>query len=194
MEENITFCPDDISEEEMKDLLLVRNKKWTSVKDGSNAINGSLSAVVLSCIDSRVPVEKIFQSKPGELLVLKNAGNILTMDMFRSILVAIYELRARFIIILGHTHCGMAIKNKPKKISHLESRLSSQLIKKIHNSESKEVMPWFGFFEAEKWVENARDQANILQRYLTDLVPKVDHPSVLVALYDIDSGEVKFVD
>ncbi|MHA1519389.1 MAG: carbonic anhydrase [Promethearchaeota archaeon] len=191
---DITFCDDEILEDEIINLLLTRNQKWMNVKDGSNTVNCSLSAVVLSCIDSRVPVEKIFQAKPGELLVLKNAGNIVTMDMLRSILVAIFELKARFIIILGHTQCGMAIKDNFEKISHLETLLSPKLIKVIQNSKSAEFIEWFGFFEEGKWIENAKVQANVIEEYLDDLVPKANHPSVLVALYDLDSGEVKFID
>lgn len=67
--------------EKIKKVLAEGNKKRQSGKDGNNTSNNSLKTVVLSCIDSRVPVERIFQTKPGELLVLKNAGNLIREDV-----------------------------------------------------------------------------------------------------------------
>lgn len=194
MDDDITFCTDEITAEDMKTLMLERNKKWMQIKDGSSTVNCSLRAVVLSCIDSRLPVEKIFQAKPGELLVLKNAGNLITMDMLRSILVAIYELKAKYVIIMGHTRCGMAIKDNEEKLTHLSSRLSPKLKDMISKSEKSDPVDWFGFFDDGKWVENAKSQANVLRTYLDELVPEADHPSILVALYDLDSGKVSFID
>lgn len=189
----ITFCDDDISEKDFKNLLLARNEEWKKIKDGSSTVNGSLRAVVLGCIDSRVPVEKIFQAKPGELLVLKNAGNLITNDMLRSMIVAIYELKAKFIIILGHTSCGMAILDNTEKIDLLKQKMGEKLLNSIKKLEDKDPLAWFGFFDQGKWEDNAKAQTQIIQKFLNDYIPKEYHPKILTALYDIDEGSVKFL-
>ena len=126
---SICYCDENTDIEELKQMLLSRNKEWIKKKDGSNSVNDSLKTIVLSCVDSRVPVEKVFDAKPGELLVLKNAGNVITEDILRSLLVAIYELEAKFFIVLGHTRCGMSILGNEEKIAHLSEELGDTLTK-----------------------------------------------------------------
>ena len=64
MDNSIDILDKQISKSQFKEFLIKRNKEWIKKKDGSSIINGSLRAVVLGCIDSRVPIEKIFQAKP----------------------------------------------------------------------------------------------------------------------------------
>ena len=193
MEDYIQHVADSATEQELKNLLLQRNKQWMDKKDGSASINGSLKTVVLSCIDSRVQVEKIFQAKPGELLVLKNAGNLITDDMFRSALVASVELGAKFFIVLGHTRCGMAIKNNPKKIDSIATKISQESLDKLASRAKQDVIEWFGFFNQDEWNENATTQAEKLQKLLDEVISKDLQPKILKAIYDLDSGKVSFI-
>ena len=192
MNNSIEIFDDQISKDQFKENLIKRNRKWIKKKDGSSSINGSLRAVVLGCIDSRVPIEDIFQAKPGELLVLKNAGNIITSDVLRSILVAIYELNAKFIVIMGHTNCGMAILDNEKEIIHLKKIMGDNLLKSIQKMENKDPLEWFGFFDQGKWDENAKEQAKSIQKFLDENIPKEYQPEIITALYDIESGKVVF--
>ena len=68
-------------------------------------------ATVISCSDSRVPVEVIFsQLRPGTFFVIRVAGNIVSDSSVKgSIEYAVMHLKTPYIIILGHTECG-AIK------------------------------------------------------------------------------------
>ena len=63
-------------------------------------------AVVLGCSDSRVPVETIFDQGPGDLFVIRLAGNIVTAEGLASIEYAIEFLGSGLVIVLGHTGCG----------------------------------------------------------------------------------------
>jgi len=193
MDNSIEILDDQISKDQFKELLINRNRKWIKKKDGSSSINGSLRAVVLGCIDSRVPIEKIFQAKPGELLVLKNAGNIITSDVLRSILVAIYEINAKFIIIMGHTDCGMAILDNDNKMIHLKEKLGNDLLKTLEKLGNKDPLEWFGFFNQGKWNENAIEQAKSIQKFLDENIPKEHQPEIITALYDLESGMVEFL-
>ena len=75
---------------------------------------------IITCMDSRL-VNYLYEKlgiDRGDAKVIKNAGNIITDDVLRSLVVAIYLLDVNKIIIVGHTDCGMKsvdvenIKNK----------------------------------------------------------------------------------
>jgi len=62
--------------------------------------------VVLGCSDSRVPVETVFDQEPGNLFVVRVAGNFLNSDGLGSIEFAVEALESRLIVVLGHEGCG----------------------------------------------------------------------------------------
>ena len=63
-------------------------------------------AVVLGCSDSRVPVEIIFDQGPGDLFVIRVAGNIIAPATVGSIEFAVQQLDTRLVVVLGHNQCG----------------------------------------------------------------------------------------
>ncbi|HEX4013461.1 MAG TPA: carbonic anhydrase [Candidatus Cybelea sp.] len=63
-------------------------------------------AVVLGCSDSRVPIETIFDQPPGQIFVIRVAGNFLNADNLASIEFAIQYLKSKIVVVLGHTNCG----------------------------------------------------------------------------------------
>jgi carbonic anhydrase len=63
-------------------------------------------AIILSCADSRVPPEIIFDAGIGELFVLRVAGNIADISNIASIEFAIANLKCNYILVLGHEGCG----------------------------------------------------------------------------------------
>jgi carbonic anhydrase len=65
-------------------------------------------AAILGCSDSRVPVEIIFDQGPGDLFVIRIAGNIVTPSVVGSIEFAAERIGARLVVVLGHSHCGAA--------------------------------------------------------------------------------------
>lgn len=66
-------------------------------------------AMVLSCIDSRVPVEDVFDQGIGDVFVGRVAGNFVNTDLLGSMEFACKVAGAKLIIVMGHQHCG-AIK------------------------------------------------------------------------------------
>lgn len=67
-------------------------------------------AIVLSCLDSRVPVEDIFHSGLGNLFVVRVAGNIVNDDILGSLEYSCKVSGAKVVLVLGHEYCG-AIKS-----------------------------------------------------------------------------------
>ncbi len=63
-------------------------------------------AVVLSCLDSRVPVEDIFDQGIGDVFVARIAGNFANEDMLGSMEFACKVAGAKLILVMGHEHCG----------------------------------------------------------------------------------------
>ncbi|CAJ1412967.1 unnamed protein product [Effrenium voratum] len=66
-------------------------------------------SAILGCADSRVPVDTVFDAMPGELFVLRNAGNTCTHaegSMVGSLEFCTGKLGSRLILVLGHTKCG----------------------------------------------------------------------------------------
>ena len=63
-------------------------------------------AVVLGCSDARVPVETIFDQVPGNLFVIRVAGNYINDDNVASIEFGVESLKASVVLVLGHSRCG----------------------------------------------------------------------------------------
>merc|ERR1719301_83071 len=66
-------------------------------------------AAVIGCADSRVPVEIVFDAQPGDLFILRNAGNTCSCaegSIVGSLEYCIGNLRTPLVLVLGHTKCG----------------------------------------------------------------------------------------
>ncbi len=93
--------------------LKLGNKSFISGENrvATFCVNSSTSeqkpqAVVVTCSDSRVPVEHIFDVKIGELFVIRNAGNVVSDSVMASIQYAVEILNVKTVIVMGHTSCG----------------------------------------------------------------------------------------
>jgi len=85
-------------------------------------------AAVLSCADSRVPVELVFDQSIGHLFVTRVAGNIATSEVIASLEYGAAVLGTKAILVLGHSNCGalqaaMSGKTVPGQISELYASL-----------------------------------------------------------------------
>jgi len=63
-------------------------------------------AMVLSCVDSRVPVEDVYDQGIGDVFVARVAGNFVNTDLLGSMEFACKVAGAKLIIVMGHQHCG----------------------------------------------------------------------------------------
>ena len=63
-------------------------------------------AIVLGCSDSRVPVELVFNQGPGDLFVIRVAGNIVAPSQVGSVEFAATRFATRLVVVLGHSQCG----------------------------------------------------------------------------------------
>jgi carbonic anhydrase len=139
--------------------------------------------LILTCMDPRIDVHRIFQLNPGDAFVLRNAGNQYTEDVLRSILIAVHEYNVKNIIVLGHTDCGM----KKVRLDELRYKLTHQALKEIGHYSTKYQFAIQRFFKtfADEIINN-KNQVDRLK--LTKGIP----PDIKVVgmLYDPFTGWV----
>ena len=71
--------------------------------------------LVITCSDSRVVPEFVFNASLGELFVIRTAGNVINEGELATVEYAIEHLKVKRVVVLGHTHCGAihaSIKNE----------------------------------------------------------------------------------
>lgn len=127
------------------------------------------SAVVLSCLDSRVPVENVFDQGIGDIFVGRVAGNVENVDMLGSFEFATKLAGAKLVMVLGHEACG-AVKGA---CDGAEMGNLTALLEKIQPA-----------VEAVKG-EFAEDKQNSKN---SDFVSKVVEENVRITVADIRKG------
>lgn len=118
------------------DIMRARNKDFVNgkltIRNTTDRLDAGVNgqhpgAVVLSCLDSRVPVEDVFHSGIGDLFVARVAGNIVNEDMLGSLEYGCKVSKAKLILVLGHEDCG-AVKSA---VDHVELGNITPLLKKL---------------------------------------------------------------
>lgn len=165
--------------------LINLNKKYAD--ENSSELKKHVSGqkpkiAVLTCSDSRVVPEFIFNKKIGELFVVRVAGNVvMDSSLVTSLEYAVEHLNVEYLIILGHTHCGAieaSEKSKDDSIALFEE------IKKCFS------------LDADHIIGNIKRQHHVLfQR--SDIISKAvkdDKLKIICAIYYLETGLVKFLD
>ena len=159
-------------------------------------------AVVLGCSDSRVPPEAVFDQGPGNLFVIRVAGNIAAPSQVGSVEFAAERFGTRLVVVLGHTRCG-AVQSTFEALQKPTKSQSSNL-QEIVNRVRPSVESWVktelkGDMEdvvAHAVRDNIRstvDQLRHKSQVLSQLVVKNDL-LVVGAEYCLDTGVVAFLD
>lgn len=145
-------------------------------------------AVVLTCSDSRVSPEILFDQGIGDLFVIRNAGNLISDIDMGSIEYAVEHLDAKLIVVLGHTECG-AIKayvgdknNEYKKHrSHIDD-----IVETIANETEEKQISKENHLDA-CIVANIKHSLKMIQE---NPIVKEKHPKVVPMQYDIHTGKI----
>ena len=89
-------------------------------------------ATVLSCSDSRVDPEDIFDLRPGNLFVVRVAGNVVDDDVLGSLEYSVEHLNVPLIVVLGHSMCGaVAAADDSLKSGIIPAQYIGDLVEKI---------------------------------------------------------------
>jgi len=150
-------------------------------------------AIIVSCSDSRVPPEIVFDQGLGDLFVLRVAGNVINDESRGSIEYAVEHFGVRLIFVLGHQRCGAveAAKEtfaaKGKAPAHIQSLVTA--IKPAVESTVKGDLDATIKANVEYVVNSLRTSEPILK-------PKLDSGDLQVigGYYSLDTGGVTFLD
>ena len=144
-------------------------------------------AAVLSCADSRVPVELVFDQTIGHLFVCRIAGNVTTPEIIASLEYGAAVLGVKAIMVLGHSNCGAVaatIKGSavPGQISALYPRIRPAVDLAGSNTEAAAKA-------------NAKIQAALLADASTVIggLVKDNKIKVVASYYDVTNGKVTLV-
>lgn len=152
-------------------------------------------AIVLSCSDSRVPPEVVFDQKLGEIFVVRTAGEALGDNAIGSIEYAVEHLGSKLLVVMGHTSCG-AVKAAHSTLngSSLGTPALDNLVKDIQPriSQFKDKKPSKNF-ETESWANTEGVAKDLVTR--SELIRKKVESGdlrIVSSLYDLESGHVAF--
>jgi carbonic anhydrase len=148
-------------------------------------------AAVLSCADSRVPPEIIFDQGIGDLFVVRVAGNVVDDMVLGSLEYAVAHLHIPLIAVVGHTRCGAvnaALAASGKAEGHVDTIISAiepaiQAVGKGSGNADQVVRA-----NAVNMADRLRNAPPILRDATAN-----DRLQIVAACYDIQTGVVAFV-
>jgi carbonic anhydrase len=155
-------------------------------------------AIVLSCSDSRVPPEIVFDEGLGDLFVVRIAGNIVDDAVIGSIEYATEHLGAKLLLVLGHEKCGAinaAIENQHE--AHLQSLVDAirPAVEQVQkNDENPNHLGKLSSFADKVARENIRHVVSTLEESKPVLAKLVSEQKLKIVggYYHLANGKVEF--
>ena len=153
-----------------------------SILNGQNPF-----AIILTCSDSRVVPELIFDTGLGELFVIRVAGNVANTSSIASIEYAVAHLDVQLIMVLGHQNCGavtaaLAGVEKGNNINHLFEFIQPAI--SISNSiRADDVSHIHANLTADKLIT----ESNIIAKAI-----EINALQIIPAYYNLETGQVDF--
>jgi carbonic anhydrase len=155
-------------------------------------------AVVLSCIDSRVPAELVFDQGVGDIFSCRVAGNIINEDVLGSMEFACKLAGSKVIVVVGHTKCG-AIKgacdgaelgNLTALLNKIKPAVDAETTYKEERNSGND-----GFVNKVADI-NVHMVVNQIQERSPVLKDMIDHGEIglIGAMYDVETGVIKMFD
>lgn len=153
-------------------------------------------AAILSCADSRVAPELLFDQAPGELFVVRVAGNFVSRDVLASLEYGVRFLGTPLVMVLGHSDCGAidaaikVLKSKVKLPGHLPELVTTLKPAVIVAEKTRS-----GSLLDNAVAENVRRQTARLRRSPPVIQQAYDSRSINIVggVYDIATGKVTSV-
>ena len=155
-------------------------------------------AAVVSCIDSRIPTEVVFDQGIGDIFNARVAGNFVNEDILGSLEFACKLAGSKVIVVMGHTSCG-AVKGA---CDHAELGNLTQMLDKImpavdgtstaegeaRNSSNGDFVNRVAVKNVELTISNLKSMSPVLNEMLEN--GEID---VVGAMYDVKDGSVSFL-
>ncbi len=199
-EEQAALTPDDViktlldgNTRFINDALTARNFS----RQVANSIAGQYpNAVILSCIDSRVPVEHVFDRGIGDIFVARVAGNFVNEDILGSMEYACKVSGSKLILVLGHNHCGAiraAVDDvKLGNITPMLQKIKPAIAMVVYDGEKNSSNPEFVAMACKSNVQNTindiRKNSSILKE-----MEDMGLIKIVGAIYNLENGKVEWL-
>lgn len=180
----------------IQDSLTLRNRQQRIQETGSSQYP---KGMILSCIDSRVPVEEIFDQGLGDIFVGRIAGNFADEEMLGSLEYATKVAGSKVIVVLGHKNCG-AVKSA---IDNVELGNITALLEHIKPA----VEMTDNFPEDQRTIKNDEYVNEVVKNNVLNTMEEIRNNSSIVAdmeeneeikilgaVYDVTDGTVQFLE
>lgn len=157
-------------------------------------------ATILSCIDSRVSAELVFDQGLGDIFSIRIAGNFINEDILGSMEFACKVAGTKLLVVLGHTSCG-AIKgacdhvrlgNLTALINKIEPAVEAVVRRKNQpslNSENLDFVNEVAIENVQIAIENIKSRSVVLKQ-----MEQNGEIQIVGAMYDINDGNVTFME
>lgn len=195
-----------LSPQEALQMLIDGNERFVSGEMLNRDLNAQVAqtasgqypfAVVLGCIDSRVPPELVFDQGIGDIFSPRIAGNFVNTDILGSMEFATAAAGSKVVVVLGHTECG-AVKGacdhvELGNLTHTLSNITPAIyavqdIEGPRTSANKEFVSAVAHENVEQTVQNILDRSPVMKGLVDsgDLI-------VVGAMHDVSTGKVTFM-
>lgn len=177
-------------------LRFVQNvKAQRNLKDQVMATSGGQYpfAVILSCIDSRVPAELVFDQGIGDIFSVRVAGNIVNEDVLGSMEYACKVAGSKIVVVMGHTKCGaVTAACKHVKLGNITPLLEKiQPAVKVIEAEVSEMndenIEKVSKLNVQLSIERIRNESEVLATLENE-----GSIEIVGATYDVSTGKVEF--
>jgi len=152
-------------------------------------------AVIVSCSDSRVPAELVFDQGLGDIFSIRTAGNVIGDYELGSIEYAVEHLDCKLVVVMGHKGCGAVKAFLDSKGNYDEDDHIKSIVNYIENENEEKKLASDNELTYDKAIDaNIDHGVAFLKSAEPILKERFDQKKVAVvgALYDIETGKVIF--
>ena len=157
--------------------LINENKEFKNLNNNLIANGQHPYALVITCSDSRVIPEVIFNKTLGEIFVIRTAGNVINDGELATIEYAIEHLKIKEIIVLGHTYCGAVHAAVHKESGNYINKIFDKIKTNIGNETDE--------------VKATKINAIKVASFIKEMFPNYDG-LIIPAVYNLDNNKVTY--
>ncbi|MEQ9438027.1 MAG: carbonic anhydrase family protein [Cyclobacteriaceae bacterium] len=152
-------------------------------------------AVVLSCIDSRVPAEIVFDQGIGDIFSIRIAGNFVNEDILGSMEFGCKAAGSKLILVLGHTSCGavkgvcnqVKLGNLTGMLAKLQPAVDAVEVPGERNANNAEFVQKVSEKNVELTIQQVKEKSPVLKEMLDQ--GEID---IVGGMYNVATGQVEF--
>jgi len=152
-------------------------------------------AIVVSCSDSRVPAELVFDQGLGDIFSIRTAGNVIGDYELGSIEYAVEHLDCKLIVVMGHKGCGAVKAFTDSKGNYDQPDHIKSIVEYIANEQEEKKLVTDNTLTYDKAIDaNVEHGVTFLKTSEPILKERFDQKKVSIvgALYNIETGKVVF--